>query len=121
MTQPQRIAVRQPVTARLGKSSTSPSAGFSPKLPSLPSRARQTKRLVAQSSKEEAEPTPVLAGGPPGSNNGGSGGGGDGSGGSGSGGSAAPAGVLLAGKAVESLPAGLWTACLGLGGARKVP
>jgi hypothetical protein len=64
-------------------------------------------RLIAQSSKEEAELSPALAGGPPGDNGtGGSGGGGGGNEGSGSGGSSSPAGALLAGKAVESLPAG---------------
>ena len=78
------------------------------RLPLRPTAQLRRMAVLAQSSKDEL--SPALASGPPGDNGaGGRGGGGDGNGDGGSGGAGdatAPAGMLLAGKAIESLPAG---------------
>ncbi|KAL4434804.1 hypothetical protein ABPG77_005331 [Micractinium sp. CCAP 211/92] len=88
------------VRAQLG--SVGRSAGSSPRLSGLRHSARglpALRRIVCRSS--EAEPA-VGGGSPPGSTNSGGGGdGGDGNGGNG----AAAGGAILAGRAIESLPA----------------
>ncbi|GAB4814932.1 hypothetical protein N2152v2_001978 [Parachlorella kessleri] len=94
--QQQRCMLSQQPHARLGR----------PRLPLRGARSVASQRLVAQASGKETDLTPELAGGPPGSNGaGGRGGGGDGSGGNGSSGAAGGGAALLAGKALETLPA----------------
>lgn len=91
------------VRAQLG--SVGRSTGSSPRLSGMRHSARglpALRRIVCRSS--EAEPA-VGGGSPPGSTNSGGGGdGGDGNGGNG----AAAGGAILAGRAIESLPAGGW-------------
>lgn len=69
-------------------------------------RASRPSRNLRVKSAGDTEASPALGGVPPttGGNGGGSGGGGDGSGGNGSG---AVTGAILAGRAIDSLPAGV--------------